>query len=292
MSSFLFQRQNRYGSFHYSYALCGACILGIISGDPVSNADETNSKIYATRNFPVYRKEDVEAYNSKEKGVWVTYKDGVYDVTQFLTIHPGGEDKLMQGAGGAVESYWRVYQQHYNSPLVNELLASMRVGTLHPDDVPTPNDNDILDPYLSDPLLQSSLIVHSYKPLLVETPTSVLAKSWITPIEDWFLSNHHPVPQLNEEDFVLSLSTSPAPSPSSSPSSSSSTTSSSSSSSSSSSLSSGSASQSSDSEQIIPSLSLSYSQLREMFSEHTVVTTIQCGGNRRGEMNQVNSSYI
>jgi cytochrome b involved in lipid metabolism len=34
----------------------------------------------------------------------------VFDVTDFLSSHPGGSEKLMQAAGKAVEPYWNVYR--------------------------------------------------------------------------------------------------------------------------------------------------------------------------------------
>lgn len=33
--------------------------------------------------------DEVKKHNSKETGIWVTFKDGVYDVTDFVDIHPG-----------------------------------------------------------------------------------------------------------------------------------------------------------------------------------------------------------
>jgi hypothetical protein len=44
----------------------------------------------------------------------VTYKDGVYDVTRFLELHPGGAQRLMLAAGGAIDPFWAMYQQHNN----------------------------------------------------------------------------------------------------------------------------------------------------------------------------------
>ena len=37
-----------------------------------------------------YTYEDVLKHNTLEKGVWVTYKDKVYDITPFINMHPGG----------------------------------------------------------------------------------------------------------------------------------------------------------------------------------------------------------
>lgn len=37
-----------------------------------------------------------------EKGIWVTYGIGVYDITKFVPEHPGS-DKIMIGAGSSIE---------------------------------------------------------------------------------------------------------------------------------------------------------------------------------------------
>ena len=36
---------------------------------------------------------------------------GVYDVTDFIAEHPGGE-KLLIGAGGPIEPFWALYAVH------------------------------------------------------------------------------------------------------------------------------------------------------------------------------------
>jgi len=49
-----------------------------------------------------YSFEQVSEHNSEETRVWVTYKEGVYDVTDFVPKHPGG-DFVMLAAGQAVD---------------------------------------------------------------------------------------------------------------------------------------------------------------------------------------------
>lgn len=48
--------------------------------------------------FPLYRKAEVARHKTSESGVWVTYRDGVYDVTDFVRVHPGG-NKILLAAG-------------------------------------------------------------------------------------------------------------------------------------------------------------------------------------------------
>ena len=69
--------------------------------------------------------------------MWVTYLDGVYDITDFLNVHPGGSEKLMLAAGGAIEPFWEMYPFHKKDS-VKQLLSPYRIGNLHPDDILKP----------------------------------------------------------------------------------------------------------------------------------------------------------
>ena len=50
--------------------------------------------------LPEYANDEIRRHDSLEKGVWVTYKDGVYDITKFIQQgnHPGG-NKIDMAAG-------------------------------------------------------------------------------------------------------------------------------------------------------------------------------------------------
>ena len=85
----------------------------------------------------VYRKTDVAQHRTVEDGVWVSFGDGVYDVTNYLVSHPGGSDRILEAAGGDLSVPWRntPFQRHLSSPVVSALLKERRIGTLHPDDM-------------------------------------------------------------------------------------------------------------------------------------------------------------
>lgn len=50
-------------------------------------------------------------------------------MTEWLDGHPGGAAKLMLAAGGAIDPYWAMYQQH-NVPEVHKILETYRIGNL------------------------------------------------------------------------------------------------------------------------------------------------------------------
>lgn len=76
--------------------------------------------------LPLYTLEEVSKHATKEDRIWVTYKDGVYDITDFVEDHPGG-DVIMMAAGGAVDPFWMMYGVH-KQPEILELLESFRIG--------------------------------------------------------------------------------------------------------------------------------------------------------------------
>ena len=48
--------------------------------------------------LPEYSMEEVGRHHSRDERVWVTFKNGVYDITDFIPLHPGAE-KLLMAAG-------------------------------------------------------------------------------------------------------------------------------------------------------------------------------------------------
>lgn len=61
--------------------------------------------------FAEYTREEVSKHDSVEKRIWVTYKNGVYDITDFVPNHPGSTQILM-AAGGSMEPFWKLYAFH------------------------------------------------------------------------------------------------------------------------------------------------------------------------------------
>lgn len=57
---------------------------------------------------------------------WVIFKHGVYDVTSFLSSHPGG-DQILNAGGYSIEPFWNVYGMHKTQEIYN-LLESYRIG--------------------------------------------------------------------------------------------------------------------------------------------------------------------
>lgn len=116
-------------------------------------------------------------FDSGDK-VWVTYGIGVYDITKFIPEHPGS-DKILLGAGSAIDPFWHVFQQH-NTPEVLKLLETFRIGNLSPDD--DIGTKDLHDPWSNEPKRSPVLRPASLKPFNAEPPAVLLAESYYTPV--------------------------------------------------------------------------------------------------------------
>ena len=99
----------------YGCALMGMCVM------------QKPAVEQAARGREIHREEVAE--HRSNKSVWMTYKDGVYDVTDFIAQHPGGAARLMLAAGGAIDPFWAMYAQHQTAE-VRQLLEQYRIGTL------------------------------------------------------------------------------------------------------------------------------------------------------------------
>ena len=78
--------------------------------------------------------EEVAQHNTHEKGIWVTYQGNVYDITDFIAHHPGGSQKVILAAGGALEPFWALYAVH-NTQHVRDWLEEFRIGSLAKGDI-------------------------------------------------------------------------------------------------------------------------------------------------------------
>ena len=85
------------------------------------------------KTLPTFRSKDVQKHRRIQDGVWVSYEDSVYDITNFIKVHPGGAEKLMMAAGGPIESFWEMYPFHKKDS-IKQLLVPYKIGLLHPDD--------------------------------------------------------------------------------------------------------------------------------------------------------------
>ena len=183
---------------------------------------------------PKYTYEDVRKSPKK----LTTFKNNVYDISDFIDSHPGGKDKIMLATNRSLEPYWNMYRQHYR-PEVFEILEKMKVGELSDYN---PNKFSYLkDLYNNQPIRDTKLKIHSANPCNAETPIDKIHLNPITPNNLWFVRNHSCVPDIKPQDYNLKLFYK---------------------------------------KDLIKNFTLE--DLKNLPSKK-IITTIQCGGNRRGE---------
>ena len=196
------------GNYGWNFSLLS--VFGVLLVTESSHAEELILQTESDgSDKPIYRRSEIKEHNTKELGIWITHGNAVYDITKFIVNHPGGQEKIKLAAGGAVEPFWKIYRQHYNSNLAMDALKPLLIGYLHPDDVAieTAEQNASSDdPYSNDPAISPIQTFHMKKPINSETPSALLSDTWVTPKEMWFNRNHHPVPHLDPEQYRLSIS--------------------------------------------------------------------------------------
>ncbi|XP_017474375.1 PREDICTED: probable sulfite oxidase, mitochondrial [Rhagoletis zephyria] len=199
--------------------------------------------------LPTYKTIDVQNHSTIENRVWVTYGVGVYDITEFIAKHPGGE-KIMLGAGSAIDPFWAIYQQHNNKEILT-LLELYRIGNLSPED--EVSTNDMGSPWANEPKRHPILKPASIRPFNAEPPLKLLGEHFFTPNEFFYIRNHLPVPILDIKDYELEIAIETT--------------------------------KSGTAEQV---KSFTFNDIKRM-PKYTVTAAIMCGGNRRSEMTTVKS---
>ena len=141
----------------------------------------------------------------KDDRIVVSFRGNVYDVTDF-TGHPGGYGRLQMAAGHDLEVFWRVYTQH-NRGHIEDLLSRYKIGELSEQDSNTMRNEFTFDnPYNNDPPPSPNLLTNTRFPYNAEGKIQQLREQWVTPVGKHFVRNHSAVPDIDPEDYTLTIS--------------------------------------------------------------------------------------
>jgi sulfite oxidase len=206
-----------------------------------TSADKINGK-----QLPMISRREVMNHCTIDKRIWVTFGDGVYDVTDFANVHPGGGEKIMMVAGGALDPFWEMYSFHKKQEVL-DLLNKYRIGNLDPKDILTkdsiPNYDKLkIEEIWRSPYLSTLLSF----PFCAECPTEKLLEQFYTPNEYFFIRNHNLVPVINKEKYKLKIADSFSG----------------------------------------QKIKLSLDELKSKYERKREETIIMCSGNRRSQMNK------
>ncbi|TQV97022.1 sulfite oxidase [Cordyceps javanica] len=158
--------------------------------------------------LPRYRLSEVKQHDGKSERPWVIHGDKVYDITEWISAHPGGS-VILRAAGGSIEPYWNIFAIHKNQ-YVYDILQQYLIGFVHPADLQDgkPPQDAIEDPFADDPIRHPDLITKTVKPRNAETPGEAMSAQFLTPNDLFYVRNHMWVPRIAEDesdDHLLSI---------------------------------------------------------------------------------------
>lgn len=192
-----------------SIGLGGMAVLGLyaynIYSKPAFAEESEFLEPPVNKKLPTYRKADVAKHKTAKTGIWVSYRHGVYDVTEFVKHHPGGTQRIMLAAGGSIEPFWHLYPQHKTTDVL-AILEEHRIGNLDPRDIDVKQEFLKNDPYRNDPVRHPAMRPNSIKPYCAEPTPKLLGDAFYTPNELHYVRNHHPVPVIDPKKWKLELS--------------------------------------------------------------------------------------
>ena len=214
--------------------------------EPTSPAAPEHVEDEREPKLPRYRLSDIRKHDARSDEPWVTSGDKVYNITDWIAAHPGG-DVILRAAGGSIDPYWDIFTIH-KAPHVYEILSQYLIGYVDAVDLVDgkPSAESIEDPFDRDPVRDKRLVTHTAKPRNAETPQSELGRDFNTPNELFFVRNHMWVPAVAEEAAKEHQLTVELP----------------------------------DGE----TKTYTLDELRTRFPTHKVTASLQCSGNRRANM--------
>lgn len=157
--------------------------------------------------LPTYTKKEVMDHYNSESRVWVCYKDGVYDITDFIKRHPGGEAKIMMAAGGSLEPFWSMYSFHVDNSVI-DLLQQFRIGNLAARDIMKAKDIPDFSSLKKDKIEARSLKLNKLLnfPYCAEAPEKELIDYFYTPSDLFFVRNHNSIPEkIRIDDYTIEV---------------------------------------------------------------------------------------
>ncbi|POS82489.1 hypothetical protein EPUL_005524 [Erysiphe pulchra] len=74
-----------------------------------------------------YTVADVSTHKDADSGMYIIVDDGVYDITNFLEEHPGGERILKRVAGkDATKQFWK----YHSEDIMKKYGEKLKIGTV------------------------------------------------------------------------------------------------------------------------------------------------------------------
>ncbi|KAL9598581.1 MAG: hypothetical protein Q9219_004412 [cf. Caloplaca sp. 3 TL-2023] len=193
-------------------ALFQRTLVGVVSVSALAAASlyaptvqaEAPTNLESSTQAPLIRLDEVRNHGRDAEEKWITKGNKVYNITDWIPGHPGGE-VILRAVGGPVDQYWNIFTIHQKQD-VYDILDTFYIGDVDPKDlidgkVPV---GHVDDPFKNDPKRDDRLIVHSERPFNAETPGDGL-NDFITPPDLFYVRQHMWVPEVDEGTHKLAV---------------------------------------------------------------------------------------
>ena len=181
------------------FVACGLAGVFFYSGSTIYAEVPVQNEEASPKNI---RLDEVQKHGRHAERKWVIKGARVYDITDWIPVHPGGE-VILRAVGGTIDKYWDIFTIHKKKE-VYDTLEEYFIGEIDPQDlvdgaIPT---SDIDDPFENDPQRDPRLQQHTERPCNAETPVAQL-QTYITPNSTFYVRNHLWVPDTKAESHKL-----------------------------------------------------------------------------------------
>ena len=137
--------------------------------------------------------------------MWVTWKNGVFDITGFLGQHPGGPLALKQAAGGPLEPFWSMYRLHYSDKIQGHTLHLYKIGELPKEEILDFDDNFIPEMRQNIPTRTVSTLLTQTFPYTCESNPTIIERYFITPLREGYVRSHNAVPIIDVDSWKVDV---------------------------------------------------------------------------------------
>ena len=138
---------------------------------------------------------------SNDNNVLMSFQGGVYDLTKFIDIHPGGKEKIIMANGKRLEYFFNLYPIHFNNKVYN-ILEKYKIGNLEEKEIEL-GVEDIINLFDNEPGRSPILKVLNNKPFDSETPFKILVNNYYTPNNYFYVRNHFSVPEIKIKEHTI-----------------------------------------------------------------------------------------
>lgn len=102
-------------------------LIGCTANNQNINLNTNQAAISKSNNSQTYSLAEIAEANNTSK-CWTTINSKVYDITSYISKHPGGPQKIMQICGKDGAGLFQ--NQHGDQPKPEQILASFQIGVL------------------------------------------------------------------------------------------------------------------------------------------------------------------